>query len=98
MKGDGHIKNGVYKTYTTISKKLADDVMELGIKLGYGTIIGVVLGAIIIGIINNLLSIMQASTALMEMVTGIIIIVAVAIDYIRRRDIGATMLRRRGGT
>jgi len=37
MKGDGHIKNGIYKSYVTISKRLAEDIQELGIKLGYGT-------------------------------------------------------------
>lgn len=40
MKGDGNIvknKNSVYLRYTTISKQLANDVQEIGLKLGYFT-------------------------------------------------------------
>ena len=33
--GDGSIRNGVQISYTTVSKQLANDVSEIGIKLGY---------------------------------------------------------------
>lgn len=52
---------------------------------GRGTMIGVVLGVIIIGVINNGMSVMGASPAMVGIVKGIIIYTAVALDYIRRR-------------
>lgn len=39
MKGDGHIKNGKYRHYKTVSKQLAHDVLEIGLKCGYGVTI-----------------------------------------------------------
>jgi ribose/xylose/arabinose/galactoside ABC-type transport system permease subunit len=53
---------------------------------GKGNIIGVVLGVLIIGIINNGMSIMGATVTAQGIATGVIIIVAVAIDYLRRRQ------------
>jgi putative xylitol transport system permease protein len=52
---------------------------------GRGNIIGVVLGVLIIGVINNAMSIMGATVTAQGIATGAIIIVAVAIDYVRRR-------------
>ena len=52
---------------------------------GRGTLIGVVIGAIIIGIINNGMSLIGAGPAVIGIVKGSIIIGAVAVDYIRRR-------------
>ncbi|MFC2024236.1 ABC transporter permease [Chloroflexota bacterium] len=52
---------------------------------GKGSIIGVVLGVIIIGMINNALSIVGAGPTTQGIVKGVIIFGAVAVDYIRRR-------------
>jgi ribose/xylose/arabinose/galactoside ABC-type transport system permease subunit len=52
---------------------------------GKGTVIGVVLGVFIVGVINNSMSVMGANPAVFGVVKGIIIIAAVTIDYIRRR-------------
>ncbi len=52
---------------------------------GRGNIAGVAIGAVMIGVINNGMSIMAASPAVQDIVKGAVIIIAVAIDYIRRR-------------
>jgi putative xylitol transport system permease protein len=52
---------------------------------GRGSIIGVVIGVIIIGVINNGMSILGAGPALQGIAKGSIIFTAVAIDYLRRR-------------
>lgn len=52
---------------------------------GRGSLIGVVLGTIIIGVINNSMSILGAQPPMQGIVKGAIIITAVAIDCIRRR-------------
>jgi ribose/xylose/arabinose/galactoside ABC-type transport system permease subunit len=52
---------------------------------GRGTLIGVVLGTLIIGVVNNGLSLLFASPAIVSSVKGSIIILAVTIDYMRRR-------------
>jgi ribose/xylose/arabinose/galactoside ABC-type transport system permease subunit len=52
---------------------------------GRGSLIGVVLGALIIGVINNGLSVLGATISEMCITKGAIIITAVAIDVMRRR-------------
>ena len=52
---------------------------------GRGTLIGVVLGSLIIGVVNNGLSVLRAGPPAIRIVKGSIIIAAVAVDYIRRR-------------
>ncbi len=52
---------------------------------GRGSLIGVVIGAIIIGVVNNGMNIMGAGPDVIGIVKGAIIIIAVAVDYIRRR-------------
>lgn len=52
---------------------------------GKGSLIGVILGVLMIGIINNGLSLVGADPATQGMVKGFIIIAAVAVDYLRRR-------------
>jgi ribose/xylose/arabinose/galactoside ABC-type transport system permease subunit len=53
---------------------------------GRGNLIGVVIGVLIIGVANNAMSIMGATPDTEGIVKGTIIIVAVVIDYIRRRS------------
>jgi len=52
---------------------------------GKGTVIGVVIGALIISIIINGMAILRADPFLESLVLGVIVIAAVAIDYWRRR-------------
>ena len=52
---------------------------------GRGTLIGVVLGTLIIGIVDNAMTVLNADPATIGVAKGAIIILAVVIDYIRRR-------------
>ena len=53
---------------------------------GRGTMIGVVLGVMIVGLINNGLNVSGLPTPVQDVVRGSIIILAVAIDNWRRRS------------
>jgi ribose/xylose/arabinose/galactoside ABC-type transport system permease subunit len=57
----------------------------LSLSGGKGSIIGAVLGVIIIGTVNNGMSVLGADPAVQGIVKGVIIITAVATDYLRRR-------------
>jgi len=52
---------------------------------GRGSLIGAIIGVLIIGVINNSLSILGAGADMVAITKGVIIITAVAIDYSRRR-------------
>lgn len=52
---------------------------------GRGTIIGALIGVLILGTVSNGMNILNVDPALQGVVKGVIIIIAVAIDYIRRR-------------
>lgn len=52
---------------------------------GKGNLIGVIIGVLIIGVINNAMSVLHAGAAIQAVVKGAIIISAVAIDCLRRR-------------
>jgi ribose/xylose/arabinose/galactoside ABC-type transport system permease subunit len=52
---------------------------------GRGSIIGVIVGALIIGTLNNGLSVLGADPSTFGLVKGIVIFSAVALDYLRRR-------------
>ena len=52
---------------------------------GRGSLIGVIFGVLIIGVINNAMSVLGASPAVVGIVKGAIIFSAVAIDYLRRQ-------------
>jgi putative xylitol transport system permease protein len=52
---------------------------------GKGNMIGAILGVIIIGVVNNAMSVLSAGAAVQGIVKGAIIIVAVGIDCLRRR-------------
>jgi len=52
---------------------------------GKGNVIGVVIGVMIIGVINNAMTILGASPAMIGIAKGTIIITAVVIDYWRKR-------------
>lgn len=52
---------------------------------GRGNLIGVIIGVLIIGVVNNGMSILGASPDLQRIVKGVIIFTAVAVDFLRRR-------------
>ena len=52
---------------------------------GQGTLIGVIIGVIIIGVINNGMVVMTLDPTLQDLVRGVVIFVAVAVDSWRRR-------------
>ena len=52
---------------------------------GRGNLIGVVIGVIIIGVINNAMGVLGATPTMVDISKGAIIIAAVSIDYLRRR-------------
>jgi putative xylitol transport system permease protein len=88
---------GVMLTARTMSASmLASEGLELdsiasvvvgGVSLfgGRGSIIGVVVGALIIGVINNALSVLGANPAMVRIIKGVIIFTAVAVDFLRKR-------------
>jgi ribose transport system permease protein len=52
---------------------------------GRGSIIGALIGVVIIGVINNGMNLMGIPHGMQDVVKGAIIIAAVAIDVLRRR-------------
>jgi putative xylitol transport system permease protein len=52
---------------------------------GRGTLIGVIIGVMIIGVIRNGMNIIGMHPAYQDIVGGVVIITAVSIDYLRRR-------------
>jgi ribose/xylose/arabinose/galactoside ABC-type transport system permease subunit len=55
---------------------------------GRGNLIGVVIGVVIIGVVNNAMSVLGAGAGEQKFIKGMIIIAAVVIDYVRRRRSG----------
>lgn len=53
---------------------------------GRGNLIGVVIGSLIIGVINNGMSILLLPAPMQEIIKGVVIYLAVGIDYLRRRN------------
>jgi len=52
---------------------------------GKGSLLGVVFGVLIIGVVNNSMSVLGAGPSVQGIVKGAIILIAVAVDYIRRQ-------------
>ena len=52
---------------------------------GRGNLIGVIIGSLIIGVVNNGLSVLKAGPPAIRIAKGAIIILAVAVDTVRRR-------------
>ena len=52
---------------------------------GRGTIIGTLIGALIIGVVRNGLVLMGVAATYQVLITGILVIVAVAVDQIARK-------------
>ncbi len=75
------------RTLTGLELDSIASVVIGGVSLtgGRGTIIGVIVGALIIGVLNNGMSVLGAGPAVQGIVKGTIIITAVYIDGMRRR-------------
>lgn len=52
---------------------------------GYGTILGTVIGALIIGVLNNGLTLMNIPDEVKQIIIGLVIILAVLLDRLRRK-------------
>ena len=52
---------------------------------GSGKIGGTIIGALIIGVLNNGLNLMNVNSFWQDVVKGVVILLAVFIDYIRNR-------------
>ena len=52
---------------------------------GSGTIIGTLIGALIIGVLNNGLTLMNIPDEIKQIIIGVVIIVAVMLDRVRRK-------------
>ena len=52
---------------------------------GRGSVLGAVIGVFIIGFLNNGMNLLLVRPALQDIIKGLIIISAVAVDYRRRR-------------
>jgi len=77
-------------TMTTLAGLELDSIAAVcigGVSLagGRGSLIGVVIGVLILGVINNGMSVMAVDPSVQGIVTGAIIITAVAVDVLRRR-------------
>lgn len=83
----GRIMTASMVTLTGLELDAIAAVVIGGVSLagGRGSIIGVLVGVIMIGVINNSMSILGASPAVMGIAKGAIIFSAVAIDCARRR-------------
>jgi ribose/xylose/arabinose/galactoside ABC-type transport system permease subunit len=83
----GRVMSASMKSLTGLELDTIAAVCIGGISLmgGRGSLIGAIVGVLIIGVINNGLSILGASPAMQGIVKGTIIIAAVAVDYLRKR-------------
>lgn len=62
----------------------------VSMKGGKGSMIGVVVGVLLLGVLNNGMSLLGAGQAVQAIVKGLIIFTAVAVDFLRGREAGVT--------
>jgi len=86
----GRIMSASMNTLLGLEIDVISAVVIGGISLfgGRGTLVGTVLGVLIIGVINNGMSVMGTDPAMIGIVKGAIIFTAVAIDTVRRKGEG----------
>ncbi len=65
---------------------------------GVGTIGGAIIGALVIGVLNNGLNLLKVSSYMQMVVKGIVIIAAVGVDILKNRTGGLKLIRRRART
>jgi ribose transport system permease protein len=63
---------------------------------GRGTLMGTVIGAIIIGVLSNGMNLLGINTSWQYVVQGIVILIAVFVDYIRNQGTGTSLVHRLG--
>lgn len=63
---------------------------------GRGTLMGTVIGAIIIGVLSNGMNLLGINTSWQYVVQGIVILIAVFVDYAKNSSSGAPLLHRLG--
>jgi putative multiple sugar transport system permease protein len=56
---------------------------------GIGTVVGAIAGALIMGVLNNGMSLMGVSTDVQQFVKGLVLLLAVAFDVFNKRRVGA---------
>ena len=83
----GRISSASMQTLSGLEIDVITAVCLGGVSLagGKGSLVGVMIGVLLIGVINNGMSIMGAAPAVMSIVKGSILFAAVAADYIRRQ-------------
>ena len=64
---------------------------------GRGSIVGAVIGVALLETIKNALVIMRLSAYWQDLATGIIMIIACAIDVVRQRNVGNTRKKAKAG-
>lgn len=81
----GRVNSASMQTLSGLELDSITAVCVGGVSLagGKGSLVGVVIGVLLIGVINNGMSILGAAPALMSIVKGGILFTAVAADYIR---------------
>lgn len=62
---------------------------------GQGTVLGVVLGAVFIGTLNNILPLIQVTTYWQTLIRGFVILVSVVINALSQKSVKRNALRRR---
>ena len=62
---------------------------------GTGTVGGALIGALIMGVLNNGMSIMGISSNAQQVVKGLVLLIAVAVDVIGKQQIQLPFLRKR---
>ena len=84
----GRVMSSAMRTLEGLELDTIASVSVGGVSLsgGKGSIIGVIIGVLIIGIVNNAMSVLGAGPAVQLVVKGAIIFGAVAADFVRRRD------------
>jgi ribose transport system permease protein len=60
---------------------------------GRGTLMGTVIGAVIIGVLNNGMNLLGINTSWQYVVQGVVILIAVYIDYIKNNGGLVKLLR-----
>ena len=67
----------------TLEAALADDELKASLAGGRGTVIGTLIGALIIGVINNGMNLLQVNTYAQKVILGLVILGAVMLDKLK---------------
>jgi ribose/xylose/arabinose/galactoside ABC-type transport system permease subunit len=56
---------------------------------GRGTIVGTFFGALLIGVLNNVMNLLTVESYTQQIVLGVVILLALVLDALRKRYLGA---------